>query len=220
MKTLSILPIALSLILPLAAHAQPLADGIDTDVRQSLADAHREASAELANARRSLETENLRLDEGIQFGKHRNGKHATASTNMHRAEITPQGDFLIDGKAQVIDATQRSRLLAYRGLVLEIARTGIDIGQHATDAVFKNVDGNWVGLFFSALTGNLERQVERTVRQEIEPGVRGICRMLPSVMASQKRLASGLPQFQPYATLEQADIDDCENDLRSDFASL
>ena len=223
MKTLSILPTVLCLLLPLAAQAHPRDKpdiGIDAEVRQSLADARTEARTELAKARQELETENLQVGDGIRIGKRHDGKSGNANADLPRAEITPQGDFLIGGKLQDIDTSQRLRLLAYRGLVVEIAKAGIDIGQHTTEAVFKEVDGHWVGLFFSALTGNLERRIERTVRQEVEPGVRGICRLLPKVMDSQQRLASSLPQFQPYATLEQKDIDGCEDEVRSGFASL
>ena len=73
---------------------------------------------------------------------------------------------------------------------------------------------------FGAMTGSLERRIERTVREQVEPGVRGICRMLPRVMDSQQRLAASLPQFRPYATLERDDVADCENNVRREFASL
>ena len=56
------------------------------------------------------------------------------------------------------------------------------------------------------------------MREQVEPGVRGICRMLPRVMDSQQRLAASLPQFRPYATLEADDVADCENEVRNEFA--
>lgn len=223
MKTLHILPAALLLLLPIASQAQPLGNpdsGISAEVRQSLAEARKEVHADLAKARRDLQTENLRLDHGIQIGKHGNGKARTAHDVLPVAEITPKGDFLIDGKAQVVDASQRQQLLAYRGLVLDVAKAGIDIGERAAEAVLKEVDGHWVGVVFSALTGSLERRIERTVKQKIEPGARGICRLLPKVMVSQRRLVSSLPKFQPYASLEQRDIDGCEDEIRSEFASI
>ena len=69
------------------------------------------------------------------------------------------------------------------------------------------------------MTGTLERRVERLVKQEIEPGVRSICRQLPALMDSQQRLASSLVQFRPYATLEADDVNDCEKQVRREFAS-
>ena len=69
------------------------------------------------------------------------------------------------------------------------------------------------------MTGNLERRVERVVKQQIEPAVRGICRQLPAMMDSQQRLSASLPQFRPYATLEADDVANCENEVRNEFAS-
>ena len=222
MQTKRILSVAaLSLLLPLAAQAQPprSADtGITAEIRRELGDARREVRAELAKAKQDLDTGDLQLQDSLQFGKQAKAKRTAAEKAA--AAITPQGDLLIDGKPQEIDAGQRRQLLAYRGLVVEIAKVGIDIGQKSADAALDAVDGSWVSLMFGAMTGSLERRIERTVREQVEPGVRGICRMLPRVMDSQQRLATSLPQFRPYATLERDDVADCENNVRREFASL
>ena len=222
MQTKRILSVAaLSLLLPLAAQAQPprSADtGIAAEIRRELGDARREVRAELAKAKRDLDTGDLQLQDSLQFGKQAKAKRTAAEKAA--AAITPQGDLLIDGKPQEIDAGQRRQLLAYRGLVVEIAKVGIDIGQKSADAALDAVDGSWVSLMFGAMTGSLERRIERTVREQVEPGVRGICRMLPRVMDSQQRLAASLPQFRPYATLERDDVADCENNVRREPASL
>ena len=222
MHTKRILPVAaLALLLPLAAQAQPprSADtGISAEIRRELGDARREVRAELAKAKQDLDTGDLQLQDSLQFGKQAKAKRTAAEKAA--AAITPQGDLLIDGKPQEIDAGQRRQLLAYRGLVVEIAKVGIDIGQKSADAALDAVDGSWVTLMFGAMTGSLERRIERTVREQVEPGVRGICRMLPRVMDSQQRLAASLPQFRPYATLERDDVADCENNVRREFASL
>lgn len=222
MHTKRILPVAaLALLLPLAAQAQPprSADtGITAEIRRELGDARREVRAELAKARQDLDTGDLQLQDSLQFGKQSKAKRR--DVDQVAAAITPQGDLLIDGKPQEIDAGQRRQLLAYRGLVVEIAKVGIDIGQKSAEAALDAVDGSWVSLVFSAMSGSLERRIERTVREQVEPGVRGICRMLPRVMDSQQRLAASLPQFRPYATLERDDVADCENSVRREFASL
>ena len=222
MHTKRILPVAaLALLLPLAAQAQPprSADtGITAEIRRELGDARKEVRAELAKAKQDLDTGDLQLQDNLQFGKQSKARHRDA--DRVAAAITPQGDLLIDGKPQEIDAGQRRQLLAYRGLVVEIAKVGIDIGQKSAEAALDAVDGSWVSLMFSAMSGSLERRIERTVREQVEPGVRGICRMLPRVMDSQQRLAASLPQFRPYATLEREDVADCENSVRREFASL
>lgn len=208
------LTLALCLALPLAAQAAP--SDIGNEIRQELADARKEMQADLAQARLELETENLRLDNSLRFA----GKDRQEQVDLPRAEITPDGDFLVDGKAQPIDAGQRRQLLAYRGQVIGIALAGIDIGQKGAEAALEAVDGSWVGLVFRAMTGSLENRIEKVVREQVQPGVLAICRQLPAAMESQRRLSASLPAFRPYANLEAGDIAECEDEVRQEFASL
>lgn len=210
--------LALCLLLPMAAQAGESSPAdINSEVRKDMSEARKEIHADLAKAKLELATENLRIDNNLQFASDGDA----TSDELPQAEITPQGDFLIEGKAQAIDAEQRRQLLAYRGQVVGIATTGIDIGQRAAEAALDEVgDSSWVGLLFNAMSGRLERRVERVVRQQVEPAVRGICRQLPAVRASQQQLASSLPQFRPYATLEPGDVEDCENLIQQEFASI
>jgi hypothetical protein len=206
--------LCLCLSLPTAAQAAP-SGGIGTDVRQELADARKDVRVDLAKARQELLTENLRLGDNFHFGDHRHAR----TDDLPDAEITPEGDFLVEGKAQAIDATQRGQLLAYRKQVVDIALGGIEAGQVAADAALDAVGDSWVGILFNAMTGRLEARVERVVKQQVQPMVLGICRQLPAVRASQQDLAASLPSFKPYATLDQHDIDACEGELRNEFAS-
>ena len=221
MKTRNLLAIALLATAPLfTAQAAAGNTGIGSEIRQEMANARKEMRIELAKARQELDTGNLRLDDGFQFTAHDGKKSKRAKAELAPAEITPQGDLLIDGKVQAINDGQRRQLLAYRGQVITVAKAGIDIGQRSADAALEAVgDGSWVGLLVGAMTGNLERRIERVVKQEIEPGVRSICRQLPAVLDSQQRLSASLPQFQPYATLEADDVANCERDIRTEFAS-
>ena len=221
MKTRNLLAIALLAAAPLfTAQAADGNTGIGGEIRQELANVRKEVRIELAKAKQELDTGNLRLDNGFQFGAHDTSKSKRAKADLARAEITPRGDLLIDGKVQAIDAGQRRQLLAYRGQVIMVAKAGIDVGQRSADAALAALgEGSWVGLLVGAVTGSLERRVERVVKQEIEPAVRGICRQLPAMMDSQQRLSASLPQFRPYATLEADDVANCEKDFRNEFAS-
>lgn len=213
--------LALCLLLPVAAQAEEQRPtGINAEIRQEMDAARKEVSAELAKAKLELATDNLRIDNSFQFESDDAASNPAAS-RPSPAEITPQGDLLIDGKEQAINADQREQLLAYRGQVVAIAMTGIDIGQRSAEAALDAVgDSSWVGLLFSAMSGRLEHRIERVVQQQIEPAVRGICLQLPAVMASQQQLASSLPQFRPYATLEPDDVEDCETLIQQEFASI
>lgn len=215
MKRMRITIIALALLLPLAGQAADReADGIGEEIRRDLAEAREEVRTDLARALLELEEENLRLDGSLRFGT-----SGHARDELPPAEITPAGDFLVEGRTLAIDARQRRDLLAYRGQVLDIARSGIAIGQRSAEAALDAVGTSWAGLLFGAMTGSLERRVERSVAQQIEPAVRGLCMQLPALMDSQQRLAASVPQFRPYATLETSDIDGCEKQIRDEFAS-
>ena len=221
MTTFQTTTLALLLPLPFAAQATPPGSDIGKEISQELADARIEMRAEMATAREELRTGNLELDHGMRFsGSDRKHQDKDLHHDLPPAEITPQGDLLVDGKAVAIDAGQRKQLLAYRQQVIAIALSGIDVGERSAEAALEMVDSSWVALLFNAMTGRLERKVERMVMEQVQPAVLAICARLPDVMASQQRLASQLPAFQPYANLEQADIDGCEDEIRSEFASL
>jgi hypothetical protein len=214
-----LMPLCLLLgaLLPFSAAAGTHASGrgISEEISADLAEARREVREELAAARAELERENLSLGEGLHIGKSgRNGR----GDDRPKAEITPAGDFLIDGKAVAIEAGQRRELLAYRGQVIAIAHAGIEIGERSAEAALRAVDRGLFGLLFSAMTGSLERRIEKEVYASLEPGLRQICGALPDLLESQQRLAASLPEFRPYATLEADDVDDCMDEIRREFA--
>ncbi|HET7655482.1 MAG TPA: hypothetical protein VFK18_00625 [Luteimonas sp.] len=207
--------LAACVALPMAAQARPANLGISDEIARELADARKEVRVELAKARQELETGNLQLDHSLRFGNRAHRDEA----DLPKGEITPAGDLLIDGEAQPVDAAQRQELLAYRQQVIGIAIAGMEVGQEAADAALDAVGGSWLGILFNAMTGRLENKVERVVQAKIQPMVLGICHELPALMASQQHLADSVPAFRPYANLQQRDIDDCERDVRQEFAS-
>ena len=211
----AMLPLLLAGLLPLPAQsAEPAKGPIQRELSAELAQARREVRAELATARAELETENLDVGNSLRLGKAGNG----AGEELPKAEITPRGDFLIEGKAVAIDAGQREQLLAYRGHVIDIAKAGIDIGERSALLALDTVDRGLFSLIVGALTGSLEQKLEKTIKATVEPGVLQICRSLPSLLDSQQRLAASLPQFRPYATLDADDMEDCENQVRHECA--
>lgn len=214
----ALLPLLLASLLPLAAQTANARDtSIDSEISADLASARDEVRTELAAARRELDTGNLQLGDSLRFGK--SGKRiADEDGVLPKAEITPQGDFLIEGEAVAIDGHQRQQLLRYRGQVIDIAKAGIDIGERSAQAALEVADRGLFSLMVGAMTGSLERRVEKTVRETVEPGVRQICRSLPALMDSQQRLSTSLPSFRPYATLEADDVEDCERQVRREFA--
>lgn len=192
------------------------AGSINDGIRADMADARREVQADLAVARTELETGNLELGKSLRFGGP--DRAGDSAETLPKAEITPAGDFLIEGEAVAIDPLQRDALLAYRHQVIDIARAGIDIGEQSANAALDAVDQGLFRLMFGAMTGSLERRLEKTIRQTVEPGVRGICQRLPEVFDAQQRLGEAVPKFRPYATLRADDIDDCMEQVHQEFA--
>lgn len=209
-KHIAVLFVALS---PLIAQAGTLR----SEVAKDLDDARQEVRTEMAKARVELESENLSLD-GLHFGKE-DKDHAAKRRTAPKGEITPRGDLLIDGKAVAVDAAQRRQLLDYRAQVIGLARTGMDAGEQAAMLAIDATDVSLFRLIVGGLTGSLERRVEATVKQKIQPMVLQICHRLPQLRDSQQALAASVPDFRPYATLDSDDVENCERDIRKDLAA-
>lgn len=167
----------------------------------------------LAEARKELHAGNLSINGDIDINI--NGKRFGKSDNgLPKAEISPQGELLVEGKAVETTAEQRRQLLTYRNQVLGIADAGIAIGSQGADLAGKALGG-----VFGVIFGGEQAEKEFEARMEaegrkIEAEALKLCRQLPPLLASQQALAASLPAFKPYATMTQEDIDDCGKDAK------
>lgn len=135
---------------------------------------------------------------------------------LPKAEITPKGDLLIDGKAVAVNAQQRALLLEYRGHIAGIAEAGMQIGLEASDLAAHAMGEAFKGIF----SGKSEKQIEQSVearKGKVETAAKALCARLPAMMASQQKLAAALPEFKPYAKMTQEDVDDCYKDGHVNF---
>ncbi len=124
-----------------------------------------------------------------------------------KAEITPQGDLLIDGKPVTITAEQRQMLIMHRQLLVNVAVSGIEIGMQGVDLAKKAVGESIKGIF-TGESGPVEKKVEAEAKK-IEASAALLCNQLPLLLKSQQKLAEALPEFKPYATMTEDDFDDC-----------
>ena len=164
-------------------------------------------------ARKELATQNISISDGVDITV--NGRHwKTGADNLPKAEITPQGDLLIEGKAVVVTPAQRQELLAYRGRIIGIAEAGMAIGGQGADLAGEALSGV-VGAIFGGKEGEkeFEQRMEAQGKQ-IEAEAMKLCTQLPGLLSSQQALASSLPEFKPYARMTQNDIDDCGKDVK------
>lgn len=147
-------------------------------------------------ARVKLDKENVKLTE--------NGRHA---------EITPQGDLIIDGKTIAVNAEQRRLLLEHRAHVLEIAHAGMDIGKEGARLAGRAVTEAITGIF-SGDTDQIHDRVEAQA-QGMKKAAAALCDRLPAMYASQQRLVQAVPEFAPFAKMKPSEQDKCHADINS-----
>ena len=163
----------------------------EAEIEQSLA----EANAEIDQAARLIAEENMQLQ----------------ADGRPDAEITPAGDLLIGGQAVALSAGQRALLAEHRSQLVGIATEGVQIGRQGVDLAGKAMKS----ALFAVLTGN-EARFERKMEAEaakIEASAIKLCDRLPTLLASQSAVSDAVPEFKPYARVEQSDIAECARDV-------
>ncbi len=125
------------------------------------------------------------------------------------AKITPEGDFLIDGKQVAVNAEQRALLVKYRRHVTEIAASGAQIGVESASVATQAVGVAIASIFSGESTEDLGDRIEADVEKKIRGSVAGLCSQLPALMETQQALVAALPEFEPYADMDDSDFDDC-----------
>ena len=127
-----------------------------------------------------------------------------------KAAITPQGDLVIEGKPVAMTDAQRKLALDYRAGITAIAEAGIDIGLQGADLAGKAVTEALAGVF-TGKGDEVEKHIEHHA-EGIKASALKLCERMPALLEAQNRLADALPEFKPYATMDQQDIDDCGKD--------
>jgi len=188
-------------LLPLAAcgKSEPAPAPADAGSTAAAAPANtalgRKIQGAMAEASRKLATENIRVAE---------------DSGKPKAEISPQGDFLVEGKSVPIDEAQRKLLLAHRANLIAVAQAGIAVGMQGADLGIEAATGALKSVF-TGTSDDFDKRMEERGKQ-IEVEAMKICKNLSPLLESQNALAASLPAFRPYATLDQTDIDECGKD--------
>ena len=163
----------------------------------------------MRKARHELETRNLDIGDGMKVAVNEHGRQVRIgnSSDGSKAQLTPKGDLLIDGKPVPVTPQQRAMLLDYRRQIIAVAETGMSIGVQGADLAGKAVLETFSGL----MHGNADEAGKRidAAGKRIEAEAHQICAQLPPLLETQQRLAASLPEFKPYASMTREDIDDC-----------
>jgi hypothetical protein len=158
------------------------------------------------------------MDEASAELATRNISVSNGHDDEPKAEITPQGDFLVAGKPVPLTPEQRREMLAYRQQLVEIARQGIAIGKQGATLGIHAASAAIAAVF----TGESKQQIRQRVEAQtygIRAAAAKICDNLPALRANQQKLAADVPAFKPYADLTPAKIDECRTDALKDDGS-
>ncbi|MDR6991128.1 hypothetical protein [Luteimonas sp. 3794] len=221
MKTCKRHTLPLALLLACAAtltacgrdDAPPPASGDTTTAPAQEGFVARTTRRALESARRDLVENNISVGGsggGLNINGFRFGGKDSRTSGLPKAEISPAGDFLVDSKMVEIDTAQRQLLLAHRANIIAIADAGITIGLQGAQLGAEAAKG----AIASALSGQSAEFEQRMEAEgaKIEAEADKLCDRLPALLASQQALAAGLPAFQPYATMDATDVENCRKD--------
>ncbi len=221
MKPITFSTLALTLLLPLAACGQSghtdSQPGVADNVAQAVKEADEKTSPSMISgeiqkamqeAKQELATKNIDVNS-----VHINDNHHDDKDSRPKAEITPQGDLLIAGKQVAATPAQHALLLDYRKQIVGIAEAGMDIGAQGADlGISAAKQALW-----GKLTGKSDKAIETAIKPQtdkIEAAAARLCQRLPDVLSTQQELAAAMPEFKPYATMQQKDVDDCGKDMK------
>lgn len=154
------------------------------------------------------------VDEATQEARAKLASEPISVSNnnesLPKAEIAPNGDLLIEGKAVPVDDAQRALLLEHRKNLVAIAEAGMAIGVRGADLGMKAAGEALKGIF-SGNTDEIEQRIEAEA-EKIKADAAVLCNRLPAMLDSQDKLAAALPEFKPYATMTAEDIDECREE--------
>jgi hypothetical protein len=198
MRLQQLSPITLALALALTGtacgeQARSTAQQIANETRKGVAEATAaggEVDKALAEARRKLHEENLSLQ--VEDGG-------------PKAELTPQGDLLIDGTAVPFTAEQREAALAYRKEVLAVADAGMAIGRQGA-AIGGEAAALAIESVFGGNASGAEARIEAEAKK-IEAAALALCDQVEGLEVAQERLTALVPEFAPYAKSINVDTD-------------
>jgi hypothetical protein len=132
------------------------------------------------------------------------------SSNLPKAELTPQGDLLIAGNKVAVTPEQHALLVRHRELLEKVATDGVAVGMQGVDLAGKAI-GNAISGAISGDNAGAQARID-TDAAKIKATARQLCDELPALLDSQQKLAAALPEFRPYASMTTDNAKDCHSD--------
>ncbi|MGY0798475.1 hypothetical protein ACW7G0_05410 [Lysobacter sp. A286] len=166
----------------------------------------------IEKARDELARSNINLNNEFRYDGDRGQTVAKTSDKdpadpRANAELTPQGELLLDGRKVETTPAQHALLVKYRQQIMDVAETGMALGVQGADlggtAIREVVNG-----LLSGNPGQIDAKIEAEAAK-LEVNAKRLCMQLPPLHETQQQLAVALPEFKPYATIEKEDLEDC-----------
>ncbi|RYG12267.1 MAG: DUF2884 family protein [Burkholderiales bacterium] len=146
------------------------------------------------------------------------GKRVTLRADgQPEAQISAAGEFSVDGKPVSVTSAQRDLLQTYHRELNGMTADGIAIGAQGAALAGKAVTEAIKG----AINGDgdqIDARIEAEAKK-IEQQALQLCKRLVTIKAAQDSLATQLPAFKPYATIDVQDVDDCDSDQSDSYAA-
>ncbi|MCU0730503.1 MAG: YggN family protein [Hyphomonas sp.] len=143
----------------------------------------------LDQAREKLAKENLSLGGGDQLPK---------------AEVTPQGELLINGVAVPLSEAQRTAMLGYREQLVALADAGMNMGAEGAQLAGQAV--SQVAGLLDGSAADAKAKLEAEAERMAAAGLK-LCEQVQGLETSQKQLATLIPEFAPYVGAIQINAD-------------
>ncbi|WP_045727600.1 DUF2884 family protein [Xanthomonas sp. GPE 39] len=125
------------------------------------------------------------------------------------AIIGHDGSLSIDGKHVALNPEQSSLLMAYRGQIQALGKQGMEVGKQGA-ALGVKAAGEAVSNVFSGNASHTGDSINAQAEQ-VKQAAMQICGQIGALKTVQNLLAEKLPQFRPYAHLQQSDIQRCKD---------
>lgn len=125
------------------------------------------------------------------------------------ARISALGDLDLGGKRITVTSTQRRLLESYHSEVLTLrkdavatGKAGMQTGLHALSAVAKDLASG------STSSSSIDSEVNGRA-SKVNVLADAVCQDLARLYADQEQVASAIPAFGPYATIEPHEVSNC-----------
>lgn len=125
------------------------------------------------------------------------------------AVMSASGELTIDGKTVALNQAQRELVTRYFAGAHSLRDDGFATGMAGASTALTAISSVVTGLA-SGEPDKIGQDVEAKTAK-VEAQVEKVCRDLHDLALTQDALAAALPEFKPYVTIENSEVDECRH---------